>query len=141
MNDNNQETQQSEPIETVIIDKTLNNNSKINPNDIEQDKILAMKTAYVNNAIDEIGFTRYQLKLFFLNGFGYAVDSLLLLLNALTQPQVALQYKPTVSKAQTIAMGTGLLFGALFWGLGADVRRLFFPLKLNIIMFFCKYFR
>jgi hypothetical protein len=78
----------------------------------------------VNAAIDEIGFTSYQLKLFFLNGFGYAVDSLLILLNALTQPQVALQYQPTVSKAQTIAVGLGLLFGALFWGLGADVSSL-----------------
>jgi hypothetical protein len=89
--------------------------------EIEQDTALAQKTQLVNDAINEIGFTSYQLKLFFLNGFGYAVDSLLILLNALTQPQVALQYHPVVSKAQTIAMGVGLLLGALFWGLGADV--------------------
>ena len=89
--------------------------------DVEEDQVLAKKMQYVNNAIDEIGFTTYQLKLFFLNGFGYAVDSLLILLNALTQPQVALQYQPKVSKAQTIALGIGLLIGALFWGLGADV--------------------
>ena len=88
-----------------------------------EDSVLAMKLQCVNNAIDEIGFTTYQLKLFFLNGFGYAVDSLLILLNALTQPQVALQYQPRVSKAQTIAVGIGLLAGALFWGLGADVSR------------------
>ncbi len=93
---------------------------KINP-DIEENKTLALKMQCVNDAIDQIGFTSYQLKLFFLNGFGYAVDSLLILLNALTQPQVALQYHPVVSKAQTIAMGVGLLLGALFWGLGADV--------------------
>jgi hypothetical protein len=89
--------------------------------EIHEDKILALKMRYVNNAIDEIGFTTYQFKLFFLNGFGYAVDSLLILLNALTQPQVVLQYQPYVSKAQTMAVGLGLLFGALFWGLGADV--------------------
>ena len=89
--------------------------------DIGEDKVLALKMQCVNKAIDEIGFTSYQLKLFFLNGFGYAVDSLLILLNALTQPQVALQYQPAVSKAQTISVGVGLLFGALFWGLGADV--------------------
>ena len=87
----------------------------------EQDQILARKMKCVNDAIDEIGYTSYQLKLFFLNGFGYAVDSLLILLNALTQPQVAMQYQPVISKAQTIAVGFGLLFGALFWGLGADV--------------------
>jgi hypothetical protein len=95
-------------------------NQNIN-SDIEQDTTLAQKMQLVNDAINEIGFTSYQLKLFFLNGFGYAVDSLLILLNALTQPQVALQYHPAVSKAQTIAMGVGLLLGALFWGLGADV--------------------
>lgn len=89
--------------------------------DIEENRILDLKMQCVNNAIDDIGFTRYQLKLFFLNGFGYAVDSLLILLNALTQPQIARQYNPDPSKAQTIAMGVGLLFGALFWGLGADV--------------------
>ncbi|CAF3634899.1 unnamed protein product [Rotaria sp. Silwood1] len=88
--------------------------------DIEEDETLALKMRCVNNAINEIGFTSYQLKLFFLNGFGYAVDSLLILLNALTQPQVALQYKPPISKAQTMALGVGLLFGALFWGAGAD---------------------
>ena len=89
--------------------------------DIEQDKTLALKMRYVNDAIDEIGFTSYQLKLFFLNGFGYAVDSLLILLNALTQSQIVLQYDPYVKTGTTIAVGIGLLFGALFWGLGADV--------------------
>jgi hypothetical protein len=89
--------------------------------DVEQDKTLALKMRCVNDAIDEIGFTSYQLKLFFLNGFGYAVDSLLILLNALTQSQVVLQYNPTVTTGTTIAVGIGLLFGALFWGLGADV--------------------
>ena len=39
------------------------------------DPILAKKMALVNNAIDEIGMTPWQWKLFCLNGFGYAVDS------------------------------------------------------------------
>ena len=100
--------------------------------DVQEDETLAIKMQYVNNAIDEIGFTSYQLKLFFLNGFGYAVDSLLILLNALTQPQVALQYRPFVSKAQTIATGVGLLLGALFWGLGADVSLMFVHISLVV---------
>ena len=114
---------------TVFVPELPMNQSEEKPvedfgSEVHEDKILALKMHYVNNAIDEIGFTTYQLKLFFLNGFGYAVDSLLILLNALTQPQVILQYQPYVSKAQTIAVGLGLLFGALFWGLGADVSRL-----------------
>ena len=39
------------------------------------DPVLAKKMALVNDAIDEIGMTTFQWKLFFLNGFGYAVDS------------------------------------------------------------------
>jgi hypothetical protein len=34
------------------------------------DPVLNMKMHLVNNAIDEIGFTPYQAKLFCLNGFG-----------------------------------------------------------------------
>jgi hypothetical protein len=39
------------------------------------DPVLAKKMALVNQAIDDIGMTTFQWKLFFLNGFGYAVDS------------------------------------------------------------------
>ena len=39
------------------------------------DPVLAKKMALVNKAIEEIGMTPFQWKLFFLNGFGYAVDS------------------------------------------------------------------
>ena len=117
--DLNQEYRASVVNETTCIN--LEKVRRKSYSDIEQKANLALKMQCVNDALDEIGFTRYQLKLFFLNGFGYAVDSLLILLNALTQPQVAMQYKPVVSKAQTICMGVGLLFGALFWGLGADV--------------------
>lgn len=41
----------------------------------EVDNVLTRKMALVNAAIDEIGMTPFQWKLFFLNGFGYAVDS------------------------------------------------------------------
>ena len=39
------------------------------------DPVLARKMALINEAIEEIGMTPFQWKLFFLNGFGYAVDS------------------------------------------------------------------
>jgi hypothetical protein len=70
----------------------------------------------VNNTIDQIGWTPYQTKvrrcsprllvlrkltgahicfqLFFLNGFGYAVDSLILLLQSITAGQAALEFRP-----------------------------------------------
>jgi hypothetical protein len=39
------------------------------------DPVLTRKMALVNAAIDKIGMTPFQWKLFFLNGFGYSVDS------------------------------------------------------------------
>lgn len=39
------------------------------------DPVLAKKMALINAAIDEIGMTPFQWKLFVFNGFGYAVDS------------------------------------------------------------------
>ena len=39
------------------------------------DPVLAQKMALVNEAIDQIGMTPFHWKLFFLNGFGYAVES------------------------------------------------------------------
>jgi hypothetical protein len=44
------------------------------------DPVLAKKMALINNAIDEIGMTPWQWKVFFFNGFGYAVDSVSILL-------------------------------------------------------------
>lgn len=44
--------------------------------DVKQfDPVLARKMALVNQAIDEIGMTSFQWNLFWLNGFGYTVDS------------------------------------------------------------------
>ncbi|KAK3100932.1 Sugar transporter, partial [Teratosphaeriaceae sp. CCFEE 6253] len=47
------------------------------------DPVLNAKMHLVNDAIDEIGMTGYQWKLFVLNGFGYAVDSLMLLIQSI----------------------------------------------------------
>lgn len=60
-----------------------------------------------------------HLKLFFLNGFGYAADSLILLLQSVAAGQAALEFQPSFSKGLTVAAYTGMLVGALFWGLSA----------------------
>src|ERR1700733_15251868 len=53
---------------SIDLQKEVYNSTAVDP-------VLAKKMALVNNAIDEIGMTPFQWKLFFLNGFGYAVDS------------------------------------------------------------------
>lgn len=65
---------------TVVVDSHYEDASSSSSNsdvfDIKAiDPVLARKMALVNNAIDEIGMTSFQWKLFWLNGFGYAVDS------------------------------------------------------------------
>lgn len=85
-------------------------------------------------AIDEIGFTGYHAKLFCLNGFGYAVDSLIILLQSIISGQAILEFQPSYSTGLTIAVYTGMFVGALFWGLSADVigRRFAFNVSLFI---------
>lgn len=68
----------------------------------------------------------------------YAVDSLLLLLQSVIATQAAYEFTPSYNKALTIAVYMGMLFGALFWGLSADIigRRFAF----NVSLFICSIF-
>ncbi|KAG8623687.1 hypothetical protein KVT40_008663 [Elsinoe batatas] len=102
------------------------------------DPVLNAKMNLINNAIDEIGFTPYHWKLFCLNGFGYAVDSLVLLLQSIIAGQAALEFQPSFPNGLTIAAYVGMLVGALFWGLSADVigRRFAFNFSLLLCSIF-----
>lgn len=100
------------------------------------DSALNMKMHLVNNAIDEIGWTGYHWKLFGLNGFGYAVDSLVLLLQSIIATQAFMEFgEDGYARGLTIAVYVGMLVGAVFWGLSADIvgRRYAF----NISLFVC----
>ncbi len=61
-----------------------------------------------------------HLKLFFLTGFGYAADSLILALQAVTSSQAALEFQPSFPYGLNVAVYTGMLVGVLFWGLGNE---------------------
>ncbi|OSS46172.1 hypothetical protein B5807_08030 [Epicoccum nigrum] len=102
------------------------------------DPVLSQKMHLINNTIDEIGFTTYQWKLFVLNGFGYAVDSLILLIQSIIAGQAALEFKPGYPNGLTIAAYVGMLVGALFWGIGADIigRKIAFNVSLVICSIF-----
>jgi len=85
------------------------------------DPVLSAKMHLVNNAIDEIGMTPYQWRLFVLNGFGYAVDSQILLVQSIIATSAANEFAPSFPYGMTIAVYVGMLVGALFWGLSADI--------------------
>ncbi|KAK3723641.1 Filamentous Growth Regulator, partial [Vermiconidia calcicola] len=103
------------------------------------DPALNAKMHLVNNAIDEIGFTSYHWKLFVLNGFGYAVDSLILLIQSIIAGHAAYEFKPSFAYGLTVAAYVGMLCGALFWGLSADVigRKYAFNISLMMSSVFC----
>ncbi|KAL4911492.1 hypothetical protein BDW74DRAFT_164943 [Aspergillus multicolor] len=104
------------------------------------DEVLARKMALVNGAIDEIGMTPFQWKLFFLNGFGYAVDSLLVVCQSISQPAVTQEFGNPSKQIAGVALASqiGLLVGAAVWGFSADVigRKLAF----NSSLFICATF-
>ena len=103
------------------------------------DPALNAKMHLVNDAIDEIGFTKYQTKLFFLNGFGYAVDSLILLIQSIIAQYAAAEFSPNFDYGLTVAVYVGMLGGALFWGLSADIigRKYAFNVSLLMSSIFC----
>jgi hypothetical protein len=103
------------------------------------DPVLNAKMRLVNDAIDEIGFTPYQAKLFVLSGFGYAVDSMLLVIQSIIAPYAAYEFQSSFDYGLTVAVYVGMLVGALFWGLSADMigRRHAFNYSLLIASIFC----
>ncbi|UPX09320.1 Sugar (and other) transporter [Ascochyta rabiei] len=101
---------------------------------------LAAKIHLINDAIDEIGWTGFHWKLFFLNGFGYAVDSMVLILQGIIANQAYLEIGDGgYQTGLTFALYAGLLVGALFWGFGADIigRRIAFNITLFIASMAC----
>ncbi|EDK47340.1 Inorganic phosphate transporter [Lodderomyces elongisporus] len=96
-----------------------------------QDDVLTKKMKLINDAIDEIGFTPYHLKLFFLNGMGYWTDTQLTYLESSVRTFINYQfgYKFPVSNE---LLAVGLLVGAVFWGFSADLigRKVAFNLSL-----------
>ncbi|RMY15186.1 hypothetical protein D0868_01026 [Hortaea werneckii] len=103
------------------------------------DPVLNAKMHLVNNAIDEIGMTPYTWRLFCLNGFGYAVDSQILLIQSIIATYAAYEFQPGFGNGMTIAAYVGMLVGALFWGLSADVigRKYAFNISLLLSSVFC----
>lgn len=87
----------------------------------------------MNNAIEEIGLTWYHLKLFFITGFGYAADAMLLLAQQTSKTFVDLQWEISYPAATEVKF-VGLVCGALGPCLSGDVigRKICF----NITLFF-----
>lgn len=92
----------------------------------------------IQSPFKQIRKTSNPNKLFVLNGFGYAVDSLILLIQSIIAGQAALEFNPSYPNGLTIAAYVGMLTGALFWGLTADImgRKIAFNVSLIICSVF-----
>ena len=91
----------------------------------------------INRAIDEIGFTPYHIKLFFLNGMGYWTDTQLTYLESNVRTFINYQFGYTYPISNEM-LAAGLLIGAIFWGFSADLigRRVAFNLSLLLSSIF-----
>ena len=88
-------------------------------------EVYIRKSLLLTNALDEIGFGRYQLGLFFVAGFGWFADNAWpaatsYILQRLTEKDLV-QYPEGRAPYLTLAQNLGLLAGALFWSLSADI--------------------
>lgn len=115
-----------------IIRKSVNDQSSLDSdidlglfNSADFSENYLKKSLLVNKAIDEIGFGRYQMGLFFVAGFGWFADNawptatsyLLQRLNEVDK----VHFPPGRAPYLTLAQNLGLLFGAAFWSLSADI--------------------
>ncbi|KAF9055573.1 MFS general substrate transporter [Panaeolus papilionaceus] len=92
------------------------------------------KIEAVNLALKDIGMGRYQWTLFILTGFGYFAGNLWPTVAALILPPVMSEFKTSDGPFLKLGQNIGLLVGAVFWGVGADIwgRKLSFNINLLI---------
>ncbi|KAF7795302.1 hypothetical protein EIP86_006456 [Pleurotus ostreatoroseus] len=90
-----------------------------------------LKTALINRALEETGMGKYQWCIFFLCGFGYALDLMWAQAFSLVTPRIQQELGVAVFSA-------GLTVGAFVWGLLVDIigRRWAFNLTVGIVAAF-----
>ncbi|RCK65657.1 putative MFS-type transporter PB1E7.08c [Candida viswanathii] len=103
--------EEKKPLGVTANENEIDNDKGISANDV----ILHRKMILINDAIDEIGFTPYHLKLFFLNGMGYCTDCMLTYLESSVRTFINYQfgYKFPVSN-ERLAFNLSLLLSAIF---------------------------
>ncbi|KAK6511098.1 hypothetical protein TWF481_000020 [Arthrobotrys musiformis] len=85
------------------------------------DPIFEAKSRAISDAIQHIGWGRYQWKLFLLSGFGWFVDNMFMAAVSATLPTIRIEFNPP-NKGVFLCLGQqmGLLVGAFVFGLGSD---------------------
>lgn len=102
------------------------------------DPALIKKIHLINNAIDEIGFTWWHVKLFCLAGFGYSADSQMSMIQSAVHKYVDLQMKGGGYPVATQVGYGAMITGVIIFGFGADIigRKLCFNVSLLMTAIF-----
>ncbi|CEP64530.1 MFS transporter LALA0_S12e01002g [Lachancea lanzarotensis] len=95
-------------------------------NDDEFERLYLEKSQVISDAIDEIGFGKYQIGLFLVAGFGWFADNAWPVATSLILPRLhEIDGVRPPKEGRTpfiiLAQNLGLLAGALFWSLSSDV--------------------
>ncbi|KLO95346.1 related to synaptic vesicle transporter SV2 (major facilitator superfamily) [Fusarium fujikuroi] len=85
----------------------------IDPTTLHNDEV-------ITQAIQAIGFGKFQWQLTFSCGFGFLVDQMVLVSISLVTPQAAMEFGPRYATLLSASSYAGLLIGALFLGTLAD---------------------
>ncbi|KAK6524366.1 hypothetical protein TWF281_011274 [Arthrobotrys megalospora] len=85
------------------------------------DPIFEAKSRAISDAIQHMGWGRYQTKLFLLSGFGWFVDNMFMAAVSATLPTIRIEFNPP-HQGVFLCLGQqmGLLVGAFIFGLGSD---------------------
>jgi MFS transporter, putative metabolite:H+ symporter len=83
----------------------------------------AANTITYEDAIQQIGFGRFQIKLMILCGLGWAADAMEVLLIAFVLPAIAIEWGLTAPQMGLLGTSIflGMLVGAWFWGRASDL--------------------
>ncbi|GJE88233.1 MFS general substrate transporter [Phanerochaete sordida] len=108
--------------------------------DLDGKTALEAKTAVISRALDETGMGRYQWCIFFLCGFGYALDLMWAQAFSLVTPRIQQELGVPDEQYGDIfsVFSAGLTVGAFTWGILVDIigRRWAFNLTVGIVAVF-----
>ncbi|TIB34522.1 hypothetical protein E3P84_01798 [Wallemia ichthyophaga] len=94
-----------------------------------------IKCQMVNDALNQMGFGRYQIQLFFVAGMGWLADNMWIQAIAVSLTWITYEFQPENFEMATLALYVGLVIGATFFGFSADIfGRL---LSFNASLFLC----
>lgn len=76
----------------------------------------------MNPAINDIGYTRYQLMFFLFAGLGWFIDNMVVQGLAICLPFLRCEFEKSEQQVReaTVSLSVGLIVGAIFWSNSSD---------------------